>query len=95
MARQWRCQCHVIISDCDTGDGLPSPLLSIILAPLVCGDPVLLAHYPALAWPGISNINPLFDYLRGQLGPGEVVSLTPYITERGEALQQTLETGEQ
>ena len=34
-------------------------------------------------WPGISNINPLFDYLRGQLGPGEVVSLTPYITGRG------------
>ena len=55
----------------------------------------LLAHYPALAWPGISNINPLFDYLQSQLGPGEAVSLKPYITEReGEALQQTLESGD-
>ena len=84
MARQCRCQCHVIISDCHTGDGVSPPpscqsssLLSSVGTQLSVGT-----LYPALAWPGISNINPLFDYLQSQLGPGEAVSLKPYITER-------------
>lgn len=72
------------------GDGLPLPLLSIILAPLVCGGPSSVGTLP-WDWPGlpgISNIYPLFDYLRSQLGPGELVSLTSYITEWGRSRQR-------
>ena len=52
--------------------GSPPPAVNHPLSSRVGGTQFCWHTLRSLAWPGISNINPLFDYLQSQLGPSGV-----------------------